>query len=47
MQTLTNSTKAVSKHTSSLTIHEKGNFSAQPEPNPKSQQHPQIGNIGN
>ncbi|XP_024042757.1 uncharacterized protein LOC112099574 [Citrus clementina] len=28
-------------------MHEKGKFPAQPEPNPKSQQHPQMGNSGN
>ncbi|KAH9679686.1 hypothetical protein KPL71_026227 [Citrus sinensis] len=47
MQTLTNLTEAISKLTYALTIHEKGKFLAQPESNPKSQQHPQIGNSGN
>ncbi|KAH9658012.1 hypothetical protein KPL70_023319 [Citrus sinensis] len=47
MQTLTNLTETISKLTSVLTIHEKGKFPAQPEPNPKSQQHPQMGNSGN
>ncbi|XP_024033544.1 uncharacterized protein LOC112095670 [Citrus clementina] len=39
--------KTISKLTSALTIHEKGKFPAQPESNPKSQQHPHIGNSGN
>ncbi|KAH9658293.1 hypothetical protein KPL70_023432 [Citrus sinensis] len=47
MQTLTNLTETISKLTSTLTIHEKGKFPAQPELNPKSQQHPQMGNSGN
>ena len=47
MQTLTNLTETISKLTTALTIHEKGKFPAQPEPNPKSQQHPQMGNSGN
>ena len=47
MQTLTNLAETISKLTSDLTIHEKRKFPAQPEPNPKSQQHPQMGNSGN
>ena len=47
MQTLTNLTETISKLTYALTIHEKGTFPAQPEPNPKSQQHPQMRNSGN
>ncbi|KAH9781036.1 hypothetical protein KPL71_008306 [Citrus sinensis] len=47
MQTLTNLIVTISKLTSALTIHEKEKFPAQPEPNPKSQQHPQMGNSGN
>ena len=46
MQTLTNLTETISKLTSALTIHEKEKFPAQPKPNPKSQQHPQMGNSG-
>ena len=44
MQTLTNLTEIVSKLTSNLTLHEKGKFHAQPKPNSKSQQHPQMEN---
>ena len=47
MQTLTNLTKTISKLTYSLTVHEKEKFHAQPKPNPKNQQHPQMGNSGN
>ena len=47
MQTLTNLTETISKLTYALTMHEKGKFLVQHEPNPKSQQHPQIGNSGN
>ena len=47
MQTLTNLTETISKLTSALTLHEKGKFPAQPEPNPKNQQHPQVGNSEN
>ena len=47
MQTLTNLTETISKLTSTLTIHEKGKFPAQLEPNPKSQQHPLMGNSRN
>ena len=47
MQTLTNLTETISKLTSALTMHAKGKFPAQPEPNLKSEQHPQIGNSGN
>ena len=39
MQTLTNLTETISKLTSALTMHEKGKFPAQPESNPKNQQH--------
>ena len=47
MQTLTNLTETISKLTYALIVHEKGKFAAQPEPNPKSQQHPQMGNLRN
>lgn len=47
MQTLTNLTETNSKLTSALIIHERGKLPTQPEPNPKSQQHPQMGNLGN
>ena len=47
MQNLTNLTENISKLTSALTMHEKGKFPYQPEPNPKGQRHPQIENSGN
>ena len=47
MQTLSNLTKTVSKLTCALTMREKCKFPVQYEPNPKSQQHPQMGNSGN
>ena len=47
MQTLTNLTETIFKLTSAPTMHEKGKFPAQPKPNPKSQQHPQMENLGN
>ena len=47
MQTLTNLTETISKLTSTLTMYEKGKFLAQPELNPKRQQHPQMRNSGN
>ncbi|KAK9178211.1 hypothetical protein WN943_027401 [Citrus x changshan-huyou] len=43
----TYNSETISKLTSALTMYEKGKFPVQPEPNPKSQQHPQIGNLGN
>ena len=47
MQTLINLIETIFKLTYALTMHEKGKFPAQPEPNPNSQQLPQMGNLGN
>ena len=40
-------TETISKLTYALTLHERRKFHAQPEPNPKSQQHSQMRNSGN
>ena len=47
MQILTNLTETISKLTFVPTMHEKWKFPAQPEQNPRSQQHPQMENLGN
>ena len=45
MQTLTNWIETISKLTSAFTMHEKYKFPTQSKLKPKSQQHPQMGNI--
>ena len=46
MQTLNDLKDTFAKFTSALTIHEKGKFPAQPQPNPKSHQNSHEGTSG-